>query len=248
MAKQLRRKNLKKPEVNLDVQVKEEEKEIKEVTVPAMNEVIIIENADFDYSELNTKTSSYLKAKELEIKGVLSKAYTDLGRILFEAQEKLAGNNQHDGLFYKWFTSLGFKKDKVYRLISRYKLLVEFCDKQSIIENLPITLAYEISKDSCPEELRARVLDGEIKILKEFREKYSSLQVVETEKEDKTVINIVDITNRISSFNENYKSFFTTVDSKIKTNKIKESKKEYIYKKINKLERELISLMKEIQD
>nr|WP_232212695.1 hypothetical protein [Borrelia recurrentis] len=64
------------------------------------------------------------------------------------------------------------KKDKVYSLISRYELLVENSDKQSIIKNLPLSLSYEISKKSCPTNLKMEVLNGKIKTLKEFKSRH----------------------------------------------------------------------------
>ncbi|WAZ85151.1 hypothetical protein O5405_02135 [Borrelia miyamotoi] len=64
---------------------------------------------------------------------------------------------------------MGFKKDKVYSLISRYELLIENSDKQLIIENLPLSISYEISKKSCPTHLKIKVLNGKIKSLKEFK-------------------------------------------------------------------------------
>ncbi|AHH12452.1 Hypothetical protein BHO_0072100 [Borrelia hermsii YBT] len=135
-------------------------------------ELIVIQNKSFKYEKLDKEIADFLKIKQYEILNIFNNAYTEIGRILKEAQEKLRGSNQHDGLFYKWFTSMGFKKDKVYSLISRYELLVENSDKQLIIKNLPLSLSYEISKKSCPTHLKMEVLNGKIKSLKEFRSRY----------------------------------------------------------------------------
>ncbi|AHH03419.1 Hypothetical protein BHY_0468 [Borrelia nietonii YOR] len=135
-------------------------------------ELIVIQNKSFKYEKLDKEIADFLKIKQYEILNIFNNAYTEIGRILKEAQEKLRGSNQHDGLFYKWFTSMGFKKDKVYSLISRYELLVENSDKQLIIKNLPLSLSYEISKKSCPIHLKMEVLNGKIKSLKEFRSRY----------------------------------------------------------------------------
>jgi len=49
---------------------------------------------------------------------------------LQEAQDRLAGDNHYNGCFQEWYESLGFDKNKVYRLINRYDLVVANCDKQ----------------------------------------------------------------------------------------------------------------------
>ncbi|UGQ17226.1 hypothetical protein [Borrelia sp. RT1S] len=135
----------------------------------AEQELIIIESKNFEYDKLDKEISEFLRMKQHEIFNIFNDTYTEIGRILKEAQEKLRGSNQYDGLFYKWFTSMGFKKDKVYSLMSRYELLVEYSDKQLIINNLPLSLSYEISKKSCPFNLKTDVLNGKIKSLKEFK-------------------------------------------------------------------------------
>ncbi|AFI31216.1 hypothetical protein [Borrelia crocidurae] len=135
-------------------------------------ELIVIQNKNFKYENLDQEIANFLKKKQYEIFNIFHNTYTEIGRILKEAQEKLRGSNQYDGLFYKWFTSMGFKKDKVYSLISRYELLVENSDKQSIIKNLPLSLSYEISKKSCPTNLKMEVLNGKIKTLKEFKSRH----------------------------------------------------------------------------
>ncbi len=113
-------------------------------------EIISIERKNFDYSKLDKDISDFLKTKQYEIFNIFNNTYTKIGKILKETQDKLKGNNQYNGLFYQWFKSMGFKKDKVYALISRYNLLVENSDKQLTIEKLPLSLSYEISKNLVP--------------------------------------------------------------------------------------------------
>ncbi|WKC89971.1 hypothetical protein QIA19_02830 [Borreliella finlandensis] len=132
-------------------------------------EIISIERTNFDYNKLDKDISDFLKKKQYEIFNIFNNTYTKIGKILKDAQDKLKGNNQYNGLFYQWFKSMGFKKDKVYALISRYNLLVENSDKQLTIEKLPLSLSYEISKKSCPPILKTEVLNGKINSLKEFK-------------------------------------------------------------------------------
>lgn len=98
---------------------------------------------------------------------VVGKAYTELGRELKEARDRLAGSNQHDGVFRKWCEAIGMKKDAVNRLIQRYDLLVANCDDQrrQLLEDLPVSLSYEIAAPSAestePKRLaKAAVLEG----------------------------------------------------------------------------------------
>lgn len=48
---------------------------------------------------------------------IVGKAYTDLGRELSEARDRLAGNNQYDGVFEKWLESIGMNRMQASRLI-----------------------------------------------------------------------------------------------------------------------------------
>jgi len=113
---------------------------------------------------------------------IVGKAYTELGRELYEAQQRLAGNNQHDGVFESWFTYLGWKKRTVYNLIDRYTLVQNLHDqKRDLIEDLPVSLTYEIAKPSAEStpakaQAKAEVLAGEIDTLKEYRERVKQLE------------------------------------------------------------------------
>lgn len=112
----------------------------------------------------------------------MGKAYTDLGRELSEARDRLVGNNQYDGMFERWFTSIGFKKTTVYKLIDRYTLVHNVDDQQrELLEDLPVSLTYEIAKpsaESTPAKAQAKseVLQGDITSLKAYRERIAELE------------------------------------------------------------------------
>jgi hypothetical protein len=131
----------------------------------------------FNYSALDDSTASFLRNKEGTMRDIVGKAYTELGKELKEAQDELSKRGY--GCFYEWFESLGFKKDQVYRWIGRYELIVANCDKRELIEELPLSLTYEISKPSIEPDLKQKVLDGEIESLKELREIKKALQEAE---------------------------------------------------------------------
>jgi hypothetical protein len=98
----------------------------------------------FDYNELDNKTLLELKNIENEIDKQTDSYGTFLGKKLLEAQQLLSKNGY--GCFEKWCVQkFKLEKDKVYRLINRYKLIVANCDNQKLIESLPLSLSYEIS-------------------------------------------------------------------------------------------------------
>ncbi len=215
----------------------------EKVSVSSTNEMIVLENKEFDYKLVDNDMATYLQNKEIEIKNIFAKAYTDIGRVLTEAQERLSGNNQYDGMFYKWFTSLGFKKDKVYSLISRYKLLIGNSDKQDLIEKLPLSLSYEIAKESCSEELKKKVLAGEIKTLKEFRE-------FKEKNEEVTVAEIIVSTDEIKEelikVDSNYRGFLEKA-REMSWDKFDNNKKMEIFSEIKSIEKRIEKLMKNIE-
>ncbi|MEK5166200.1 hypothetical protein NYE69_28245 [Paenibacillus sp. FSL R5-0527] len=131
----------------------------------------------FDYSVLDSETSDYLQQKEQSMRNIVSQAYTDLGRELSEAKDALAKRGY--GCFEEWYTSLGFKKDQVYRWIGRHELILANCEKRELIEDLPLSLTYEISKPSANPEAVDAVLSGNIKTHKEYKELVKSLKAAE---------------------------------------------------------------------
>lgn len=213
--------------------------QLKEYKISSQNEVIIIENTGFDYAEIDANTAEYLKEKEFSIKNIFSKAYTELGEILAESQEKLANHN--GGIFEKWYESLGFKKDKVYRLIGRYKLVVANSENRIIIENLPLSLSYEIAKETCPNELKERVLNGELKTLKEFNE---AKEVVPEVEKVTTIIDEELFREKIIHFEKRYEIFRKSVFTDFY--EIKQDKKEKIFNEIKRIEKKIDDLLKEI--
>lgn len=89
----------------------------------------------------------FLEKNHKDMREIVGKAYTDLGRELKEAQERLAKHGY--GCFQLWVESMGFKRNKAYDLIRRYDLIVRISDEQKpMLEDLPVSLTYEIAKPS----------------------------------------------------------------------------------------------------
>ena len=111
---------------------------------------------------------------------IVGKAYTELGRELKEARDRLAGN-RYDGVFGKWLDYVGMNRQQAGRLIQRYELVVTNCDSGDLLENLPVSLTYDIAKpsaESTPEKAQAKaeVLAGEITTGKAYKERIKQLE------------------------------------------------------------------------
>lgn len=129
--------------------------------------VTLIESK-FDYGQLDEDVSAYLLKKEAEMREIVGKAYTELGRELKEAQDELS--NHRSGVFEEWYVSLGFKRQAVYNMIQRYQLILQNSENKNLIEDMPVSLSYEISKPSANAKLKQLVLDGEITTHKQYKE------------------------------------------------------------------------------
>jgi hypothetical protein len=131
--------------------------------VKSLNDLVIA----FDYSVLDTDTADYLKQKEINIRGIASKAFGDLGKELKEVQDRLAQHRY--GCFEEWYTGFGLKKQTVYNYINYHNLIVQQLDNKELIEALPRSLAYEIAKSSAHQDLKQKVLSGDITTTKEYQ-------------------------------------------------------------------------------
>lgn len=149
------------------------------------------------------ETENYLKEQTYKVHKIANKMYDELGKIFKETQERLANNK--NGVFYAWFTELGFNKNQVYRWINRYEFILSQNETiKNLIKNIPVTLSYEISNPNCPEILRNKVLNGEIKTLAEFTSE-KNIKISHTEEVE--IAEIVDEKDYISIFEDDLKKF-----------------------------------------
>ncbi|XVM19366.1 hypothetical protein P5643_22000 [Bacillus subtilis] len=144
---------------------------------------MINEIKPFQYEQLDDSTAEFLRTKEHSMRDIVGKAYTDLGRELKEAQDKLSKNGY--GCFEDWCGSLGFNRKAANRLIQRYELIVTKCHEQAdLLEDLPVSLTYEIARPSAEStepkrQAKQAVLNGEVKTLKEYRELLAEKEAAE---------------------------------------------------------------------
>lgn len=141
----------------------------------------------FDYSLLDVATSDFLYEKENILIGIQSRYSREVGKVFFEAQQKLS--NKGNGTFEKWYSSIGFKKQNVNNYINIYKN-VQSLDEPSaeIFDSLPKSLQNEMSKPSSNQELNQKVFDGDITTHKQYKELEKQLK-----EKDKQIENLSEV-------------------------------------------------------
>ena len=186
------------------------------------------------------ETENFLKEQTYRVHKTANKMYNELGKIFTETQEKLANNK--NGIFSAWYTELGFNRNQVYRLIYRCEFISTQNEKIKLfIENLPISLSYEISSPSCPKELVDKVLSGEITTLKEFIAQKTSF-VLENNSEVETAVEIIDYS---LIFEKDLKAF--SKSSKDLKAKLLEKSKEFSVDKQKLVVEEMEALTKKME-
>ncbi len=213
----------------------------EEIVKENISSDLILQHVNLDFGT-DEETLNYLKDQTIKIQNVTSKAYTELGKVFTETQEKLAKNGY--GCFRDWFEAIGFSKDMVYRLIARNNLIVAFCDKQALIEALPITLSYEISKPNCLPELRDKVLNGEIRTMKEFlAESIANITIVNTT--PAYIDNIDELFEKdIKTFSNNYATFSKVIKEKLAD--LDYGKKQSLMEEVETLNKRIEKLLKNL--
>ena len=205
----------------------------------------IIANYNFSF-EIDKDTETFLKEQTFKLHTVNNKMNTELGQIFKETQDLLAKNGY--GCFRNWFEELGFKKDTVYRYIGRYNLIVALGDKQKVelVEALPIKLAYEISKEDCPENLKEKVLNGEITSLVSFFEQkkmqLSHIEDAELLEEKKDYLSIFE--NDFKIFNKNYNNLNVALREKLTA--LPEGKQKLVTEELEVLNKKIEKLLKNL--
>ena len=133
----------------------------------------------FNYAVLTAELGDYLRHKEEQLRNEYMNFTANCGRIFAEAQEKLAGSNQYNGMFEKWITAMGFNKQTVYNMISVFKFRsskILTSEQNQLFDNLSKSLQYEVAKPSAPPELVEQVMSGDITTHKEYIELKKQLE------------------------------------------------------------------------
>lgn len=205
--------------------VKEEVKSKKYEVKSKEERGLILKNYSLDL-DIEDQTKSFLEDQTVKIHGVSTKMYNELGEIFSETQKKLSNNK--NGVFEKWYLQLGFNKKPVYRLINRWNYIVSNWHNKTLIENLPVSLSYEISNPNCSEELSKKVLNGEITTLKEFK---AEKQLLKAEETPVVLLETFEYTD----FSERYKAISKTASKRFE--ELSENKKMRVERALEQLEK-----------
>lgn len=126
-------------------------------------------NEVFDYSLIDGETAEFLKEREYTINGIAEDARIKIGKELKKAKNKLA--NHHGGVFQKWVHSGGMSIDDAYYYINLNELSRNLDDiKKDNFLNAPKSLQKEVMKKNTPDDLKQKVLDGDITTHKEYKQ------------------------------------------------------------------------------
>jgi len=103
---------------------------------PLLSEEYI--EGNYDLTQDN-KINSFLKVKAVEIKNVEAASRIELGRVLAEVFENLAGKNQYDGLYERWLGEVEINKRTALRHRKRYEVYskVENQEGKQLVASLP---------------------------------------------------------------------------------------------------------------
>jgi len=107
--------------------------------------------------------------REYTINGIAEDARIKIGRELEKAKNKLA--NHHGGVFQKWVQSGGMSIDDAYYYINLNELSRNLDNtKKDNFLNAPKSLQKEVMKKNAPDDLKQKVLDGDITTHKEYKQ------------------------------------------------------------------------------
>lgn len=142
-----------------------------------MNEITKV---NFEYALVSEETARLLKSKKNQLDGIYFRYTSEVGQVLYEAQQELADYN-NDGLFSKWVEAAGFKRQRAYEYINIYKYAVRITDNEEleIFEKQPKSIQTEMSKPSALPKVNEAVYSGEITKHKEYKELEKKLKVQE---------------------------------------------------------------------
>ena len=150
---------------NIEEQKKEIETSLNQVN---LNRNEILSKYDFSFGEeiVTNETINFLKDQTIRIHNLSNNFYTDLGKVFKEKKDQILS----DGVFVKWIVNIGFKKSSVYNYINRYKFIITLDEKEKEkVESLPLKIAYEIIKNNYSQDVKYKVLNGEVKKLSDIK-------------------------------------------------------------------------------
>lgn len=128
----------------------------------------------FDYSVVDNDTAVFLQEKATKITEIRIKSVVAIGKELKEAHERLANNKT--GTFQSWVESLGISPKTAYNYINGFDYIVKNFHSIEDAKDIQPSLLFAVSKSSAPEELQEKVIAGEIKTHKDWKEELAAYE------------------------------------------------------------------------
>lgn len=199
----------------------------KEVIKELVHHEIKNSELNFDYSklEIDNEYKEELIDIERELKHHQDRfrdLSLDMGKALSNAREIFI--KSHSESFMEWYESLGFNKSQVSALINKYKLLIDYPEKEENIIGLSDKQVLEITNKKTPEYIKERIiLQGEnisAAEIKRERQKNISTRMekfsgevqeaeivadyeAEIKKEFEEILKVLSNAEKVVSYNEN---------------------------------------------
>lgn len=195
-----------------------------------------IDNLDFDYGTVDKETENIMKQAVDKMCLITQNTKFVMGEQLNMVQERLAGNNQYDGFFGKWYSALGLKKDVVYDCINYYKVLVANSENE-MIQELSFSKVCEVAKIKGDIELQKEVIEKAP--LKEMKVKQVTelVKQVNSRKEvtEELINEIMKKNDETNTSLKNFMKVTNVIVDKIKEKNMSKEDIEKILKVINEL-------------
>lgn len=205
------------------------------IVTPQQNMVteVLNERLLYDYSKIEFTESDKEELIQYEKDILLNKARIGeialkTGEILENARVLFDRYSDTPNSYMEWYSALGFNKDQVSFLRSRYRLTLDYPENKKMIAELSDAEIKQLSNKKTPEIIVRKVVAGEVRTAAGIKKAISraleteddviEAEIVETEK-DKMLKKLSEIDSKISRLEEEIKelkSYRAELQEKIK--------------------------------
>lgn len=153
---------------------KQEKPEAKEAIIELTKNDLFISNINFDYDKYQIVEDDKKKLinfeKEMIFQGKkLGEVAYNIGKTLVEVKDVFNKYQQEKG-FMEWYNTIGLNKDQVYIYIGRYNLGLKNPEAKDRILLLSDRTIKETINKKTPEEIKEKVIKGELSTGKEVKD------------------------------------------------------------------------------
>lgn len=205
------------------------QKDGEAIVTPQQNMVteVLNERLLYDYTKIEFNDNDREELIQYEKDILLNKARVGeialkTGEILENARVLFDRYSTTPSSYIEWYTALGFNKDQVSFLRSRYRLTLDYPDNKKMIAELSDAEIKQLSNKKTPEVIVRKVVAGEVRTAAgikkaisralEIGDEVTDAEIIESEK-DKLIKKLSEIDNKISRLEselvelKNYKAY-----------------------------------------